>query len=935
MAKIRVYELARELNMTNRALMNKMQKLDLSVKSHMSALDNDVVDKVRTKIHSNKDSKLDEKRVKSTIIRRRKKSSEKIETSKKQPQKANTSKSVKDEVRQDNAENSDSKKSQSSEKQKKLHKKTFTSEKASEEKPKKYKKRRRSKKKRKFDEAATIIKPAPEPIKKEISSDKSQSPDKKAKNKTTEKKSKKITPGNKRFKNKKEPNFTSKPSNNDKADKSHKRKKKKKKNKKDSPAKIIKLGEVPVQATRETPYKKAPDAFEDAKSSSASIKDNKKKKKFRKKEEPSQGDQKFFNKKISFRKKEVVEASELYSKKRSRGRKGFKKGQKGKKTSTIKVQKTQITTPKAIKRRIKIDEAIVLSELAKRMGIKAGDIIKTLMNMGVMATLNQALDFETATLVASEFNYEVEKASFEEEAILKSEEDSPENLISRPPVVTIMGHVDHGKTSLLDAIRKARVRESEAGGITQHIGAYNVSTNKGQIVFLDTPGHEAFTAMRARGAQVTDIVILVVAADDGVMPQTIEAINHSKAANVPIIVAINKIDKEGADPDRVKRELADYGLVPEDWGGDSIFTNVSAKFGQGIDNMLEMILLQSEVMELKANPDKMARGHVVEAKIDSGRGPVATILVQEGTLHKGDPVVCGIHHGKVRALLNDLYEQTDSATPSIPVEILGLSGVPMAGDEMIAVADEKTAKQISIHRVQKQRLKELAKSNRISLENFYEQMQDMEVKSLNLIIKADVHGSIEALSESLQKLSGEEVKLDIVHSATGTITESDISLAAVSNAIVIGFNVRPNSRVQEFASEENVDVRFYDVIYNVINDIKDAVVGLMESTYKEHVIGKAEIREIFHIPKIGVIAGSYIIDGKIERNQTARLLRDGVVYYNGKIGSLRRFKEDAKEVMSGYECGIGIEHYNDMKVGDIIECYYMEEIKPVLKDNKA
>jgi translation initiation factor IF-2 len=568
------------------------------------------------------------------------------------------------------------------------------------------------------------------------------------------------------------------------------------------------------------------------------------------------------------------------------------------------------------------------------MGVKAVDLIKKMMGMGVMATLNQALDFETAALVATEFNYEAEKASFEEETVLKSKEDEPEKLESRPPVVTIMGHVDHGKTSLLDAIRQTRVTASEAGGITQHIGAYNVNTARGQIVFLDTPGHEAFTAMRGRGAKVTDIVGLVVAADDGVMPQTIEAINHSKSASVPIIVAVNKMDKIGADPEKVKRELSDYGLVAEEWGGDAIFTYVSAKKREGLDTLLEMILLQAEVMELKANPNKMARGHVVEAKVDAGRGPVATVLIQEGTLRKGDPVVCGIHYGKVRALLNDLYEPVDSAGPSIPAEILGLSGVPMAGDEMIAVTDEKTAKQVSSHRVQKQRLTELAKTNRISLENFYEKMKEEELKTLSLIIKADVHGSIEALSESLQKLSGDEVKIDIVHSATGTITESDVSLAAVSDAIVIGFNVRPNPRVQELANEEGVDIRFYDIIYNAINEIKDAVVGMMSPTYEEHVLGRAEVRQVFQIPKIGTIAGCYVTEGKIERNQMARLLREGVVYYNGKINSLKRYKEDAKEVTFGYECGISIENYNDIKVGDAVECYYMEEIKAVFKPNQ-
>ena len=452
-----------------------------------------------------------------------------------------------------------------------------------------------------------------------------------------------------------------------------------------------------------------------------------------------------------------------------------------------------------------------------------------------------------------------------------------------------------------------------------------------QITFLDTPGHEAFTAMRSRGAKITDLVILVVAADDGVMPQTLEAINHSKAAKVPIIVAINKIDKANADPDRVKRELAEKGLTPEDWGGDTIFVHVSAKERQGIDNLLEMISLQAEVLELKANPDKLAYGHVVEAKIDSGRGPVATVLVQDGTLRTGDPVVCGIHFGKIRALLDDRGVQVESAGPSIPVEILGLSGVPMAGDEFIVLADEKSARQVSGHRIQKQRSKELAQTNRLSLEKLYEQIQQGEVKDLNLIIKADVHGSIEALGEALTKLSNEEVKVKVIHSATGTITESDISLAAVSNAIIIGFNVRPTPKVQAFAGEENVDMRFYNVIYDVIRDVKGAMVGLMESTYKEHVTGTAEVREVFQIPKVGAIAGSYVTDGKLERGQRMRVVRDGVVLYDGKNSSLRRFKDDAKEVQAGYECGIGVENFNDIKVGDILESYYLEEIRPEIE----
>jgi translation initiation factor IF-2 len=429
---------------------------------------------------------------------------------------------------------------------------------------------------------------------------------------------------------------------------------------------------------------------------------------------------------------------------------------------------------------------------------------------------------------------------------------------------------------------------------------------------------------------MTDIVVLVVAADDGVMPQTIEAINHSKAAGVPIIVAVNKIDKANADTEKVYRELSEEGLTSEDWGGDTIFARVSAKQNTGIDELLEMILLQSEVLELKANPEKLAKGYVVESKIDPGRGAVATVLIQEGTLHTGEPVVCGIHYGKVRALLNDRGVQVKSAGPSIPVEVIGLSGVPMAGDELIALSDEKSAKQVSIHRVQRQRSKELAKTSRLSLEKLYERIQEGELKDLNIIIKADVHGSIEAIADSLIKLSNEEIKISVIHSATGTISESDISLAAVSDAIIVGFNVRPSPKVQAFAGEENVDIRCYNIIYDVINDIKGAIVGMMSSTFEEKILGRAEVREVFHVPKIGSIAGCHVTDGKVERGQLMRLIRDGVVLYEGKNSSLRRFKDDVKEVQSGYECGIGIENYNDIKVGDEIECYYLEEIKPEL-----
>ena len=625
------------------------------------------------------------------------------------------------------------------------------------------------------------------------------------------------------------------------------------------------------------------------------------------------------------KKKAVVEGDDLY---RGRGRK--KRGRKDPRGKKSSFQKTQITTPKAIKRRIKIDEAIELAELAKRMGIKANEMIAKLMGMGVMATVNQTIDYDTASLVAAEFDFEVEKASFEEEVLLNvvEETEDDENMEECPPVVTIMGHVDHGKTSLLDVIRESKITSGEAGGITQHIGAYNVETpNGGRITFLDTPGHAAFTAMRSRGAKVTDIVILVVAADDGVMPQTIEAINHAKAADVPVVVAVNKMDKAGADPDRIMRELSEHDLLAEDWGGSVIFVKVSAKTGEGIDELLEMVLLQAEVLELKANPDRNATGYVVESRLDTGRGSVATVLVKQGTLKDGDPIVCGLHSGRIRAMIDDTGSRIKEAGPSMPCEIVGLTGVPDAGDEFIAVASDKDAKQIAGHRMQKQRAKELAKKSRANLEKMFENLGSADIKELKLIVKADVQGSIEALNDSLKDLAKEEVDVKIVHSGAGTINESDVALAAVSDAIIIGFNVRPNPQIRKLAKDENVDMRFYDIIYDVINDIKAALDGMMPSTFHEIIVGRADVRETFVVPKIGTIAGCAVTEGRVVRGKKVRLLREGVIKCDTELSSLRRFKDDVKEVEQGFECGIGLEKYNDIKVGDAIECYEVEERK--------
>jgi translation initiation factor IF-2 len=629
-------------------------------------------------------------------------------------------------------------------------------------------------------------------------------------------------------------------------------------------------------------------------------------------------------KKDGFKKVEIIEKRERIFEPALRSGKGKKKDRD--RDRGPESRKTEITVPKAIKRIIKITESITVGEMAKRMGAKANDLIRALMKMGFMATINHPLDFDTAAIIAADFGYEVENVAIDLDEMLEAAADNAEDMVKRPPVVTIMGHVDHGKTSLLDAIRTTNVIAGEAGGITQHIGAYDVELSGRKITFLDTPGHEAFTAMRARGAKVTDIVILVVAADDGVMPQTREAVNHSKAAGVPIIIAINKIDKPEAKPERVKQELMEFGLVSEEWGGDTIFVEVSAKKHINVESLLEMILLQADVLELKANPDKDARGTIIEAKLDRGRGPVATVLVQEGTLKVGDYFVSGVHFGRVRAMQNDRGDKVTVAGPSMPVEVIGLTGVPDAGDSFVVLADERQAKEIAMHRQQKIRETELAKTSKLSLEQLYEKIQKGEVKELNVVVKGDVQGSVEAVTESLRKLSTDAIRLRVINSSVGAITETDVNLATASNAIVLGFNVRPEVKAQGLAEKEGVDIRLYNIIYDAVDDIKKAMEGLLEPTLKEKNLGRAEIREVFSVPKHGNVAGCYVLDGKMVRNSQVRLLRDNIVVYEGKMASLRRFKDDVKDVASGYECGISLENYNDIKPGDIIESFEMEKI---------
>src|SRR5215469_11180749 len=591
-------------------------------------------------------------------------------------------------------------------------------------------------------------------------------------------------------------------------------------------------------------------------------------------------------------------------------------------------RKTEITVPKASKRVVRISEVITVGDLSREMGVKAGEVIKKLMGMGMMATINQVLDADTATLIASEFDHQVENVAFDAESALEVEHqvEEPESaLVPRSPVVTIMGHVDHGKTSLLDAIRSTNVTAQEHGGITQHIGAYHVQVDGRSVTFLDTPGHEAFTAMRARGAKVTDIVVLVVAADDGVMPQTVEAINHARAAEVPIIVAVNKIDRPEANLERVKRGLSEHGLVSEDWGGDAVFAPVSAKTHEGIPHLLEMLLLQADILELKANPDKLARGTIVEAKLDRGRGPVATVLVQEGTLHVGDAFVAGTVYGRVRAMLNHLGQRVNEAGPAMPVEIFGLSGVPDPGTVLVAVADESKGRQVAEFRQAKEREGELQKTSRVSLEDLSQRMRAGEIKELKVIVKGDVQGSVEALSAYLRRLSTAEVKVDVIHASAGGISETDVSLAAASGAIIIGFNVRPEQKAAALAESESVDIRLYTVIYDAINEMREAMEGMLAPTYREKSLGRAEVRQVFNVSG-GTVAGSMVQDGKINRGSRVRLVRDSRVVWEGKVGSLRRFKDDVREVASGYECGIALENYGDVKPGDIIEAFELEAV---------
>jgi translation initiation factor IF-2 len=908
MAKVRVYELAKELNMDSKELVEKLKAGGIPIKNYMSTLDEQTVAKAREVAFGVVSEVIEEKRIRPTVIRRRKKTvTVEAETAPEKPEGALVETAPKAPVAE-------------------------APKPPMEERPAAAARAPAAKVRPEAKEEAFE-----EEVVEESAKEAEIEPVVETKEERVVEMETAVAAGQ---------NATVEPMKADEAvetpkaqvldaKKIQERLKKPKKRKLDQPAKIIRRAEEsPLKPVLEKKREESPRTEErvairtPAVKPEAAVSDEEKERRGKKKKEKKgvEREEEAPRSVIRLRKFEVFERADLYE---GRLIKRKKKEALGKEAPK-RMKHPELAVPKPAKRKIKIPERVTVADLAKAMSVKAAELIRKLMALGMVAAINQAIDYETASLLADDFGYEPEEARFELEKSLSEVEDKPEELKSRPPVVTIMGHVDHGKTSLLDYIRKSNIIAGESGGITQHIGAYYVERKGGDIVFLDTPGHEAFTAMRARGAKVTDIIVLVVAADDGVMPQTKEAINHGRAANIPIVVAINKIDKPEANVERVRRELAELGLAPEEWGGQTIFGSISAKTGQGVDELLELILLQAEVLELKANPDKAARGTVIEARLDKSRGPVATVLIRNGTLKQGSFFICGEHFGKVRAMLNNRGKRMIVATPSMPVEVYGISGVPMAGDEFIVVPDEKTAKEVIEYRLTQSKKWEGERRGIVSLDDLFQKIREGEVKELNLVLKADVQGSIEAISDSLGKLSTDEVKLKIIHSSTGAISETDVMLASASEAIILGFNVRANPRVTELAETEKVDIRYYDVIYNLIQDIKLAMAGLLEPIYKENFIGRATVKEVFHITKVGTVAGCTVTDGRVERNARARLLRDEVVVIDGKIASLRRFKDDVKEVQTGYECGITLENYQDFKPGDVFEVYQVEEVRPEL-----
>jgi translation initiation factor IF-2 len=897
MAKVRVYELAKELNVDSKELVEKLKAGGINIKNYMSTLDEDTAVKAREVALGKVSAVIEEKRIRPTVIRRRKMTVA-VEPEKVVPRPGAESREVAipGELRgTDNpAEALKEEASASAQSAKGIPIKEVAEKRIVG---------------REAQKAAEIPKEEALTSGMETAS----AAEMKAQGLQKAEREETPTPG----------------------EKEKEKVKKAKKRKMDQPARIIRRAEegplrTAIEERKEEMISKeeirtpAPQALGGA--SGLEAQEEAKKERGTKEKRGLQKEEKVPRSAVRLRKLEVFERADLYEGRMIRRR----KKEAVSKEAVRKEKPTEIPIPRPARRKIKVPTEVSVGELARAMGVKVTELIKRLMGLNVVANINQIIDFETASVLADEFGHELELEQFELESILVDAEDKPEDLKPRPAVVTIMGHVDHGKTSLLDYIRQSNIIAGESGGITQHIGAYYVERETGDLVFLDTPGHEAFTAMRARGAKVTDIIVLVVAADDGVMPQTKEAINHARAADIPIVVAINKIDKPEANVEKVRRELADLQLVPEEWGGDTIFANISAKTGEGVNELLELIQLQAEVLELKANPNKRARGTVIEARLDKTRGPVATVLIKSGTLKQGHFFICGDHFGKVRALLNNRGNRMIAAGPSMPVEVYGITSVPNAGDEFIVVEDERAAKEITEHRLGEKKAREEGKRGIVSLDDLFRKIREGEVKELNIILKGDVHGSIEALSESMTKLSTDEVKLKIIHSQTGAISETDVMLASAAGAIIIGFNVRANPRVAELAEKEKIDIRYYNVIYDVLQDIKLAMAGLLAPVYKEHVIGRANIKEVFHIPKVGSVAGCYVTDGRVERNAKVRLLREEVVIFDGKIASLRRFKDDVKEVQTGYECGIGLENFQDIKPGDVFEVYQLEEVRAEL-----
>jgi len=886
MVKKRVHELAKELNISSKELVKTIKKIGIPVQNHMSALEPQDEERILQYLTPPEEKKVVEARVKPSVIRRR------VERLKVEPEDMEAPPLPvveKEPVIEGPKAKEEPPPEKPAKKVEPLIEKPPVSaepllEKLVEEQPERPKK----------PPAETL-----EPL---------SPPEQKAQELTTEE----VVPERKKEEREKEPlKVAPKPTTGPTQIKERLAPKKKRAKHKEEPAQIIKKPELPPVLIGEP----------EVSTETGEIKP-KKKRILISEVEPSV--EKIFRKKPKREIRVIAPSPKAFRKKE---RKVFRE----ERVEPVIGKKTEITVPKAIKRKIKIAELITVGELAKKMGVKASAVIKKLWELGLMATINQAVDIDTAQLASEEFGYEVEKVSFDEEELLAREEDDAANLHHRPPVITVMGHVDHGKTKLLDAIRQTDVTAGEAGGITQHIGAYHVNLPQGEIVFIDTPGHEAFTAMRARGSQVTDIVVLVVAANDGVQEQTIEAINHARDAKVPIIVAVNKIDLPEANPELVRRQLSEKGLISEEWGGDTIFVEISAKQKINIDKLLEMILLQSEVLELKANPDKLARGVIIESRLDKGQGPIATVLIQEGTLTVGEPFVTGQIFGRVRAMLDDKGKKIKKASPSHPVEVVGFPETPHAGEFFVVVNEERKARMLAEYRQQKERQLELAQGSKVTLENLYDKIKQEEFKELKIIMKADVHGSIEALREALSGIISKEIKLNIIHSAVGAIGESDVMLALASNAIIIGFNVAPDQKTQSLAQAEKVEIRTYSIIYDIIEDIKKAMEGLLAPLQKEKSMGRAEVLQVFSVSKVGTIAGSKVVEGKMVRGALARVLRDSATVYEGKIASLKRFKDDVKEALMGFECGILLENFNDLQPNDTIEAYMVEEVAQKLE----